>query len=108
VQQLKHFTGLSEYKKKLGKFLSVTAVLQVACRGIQLLFSEGGEWREAVCQVFFQLIFILLVEAVRMSDLSHNFQLGGWIQNMLSLFPHTLHSLCTFEKELNSSCADHT
>jgi hypothetical protein len=40
--QLKHFTDLSDHKK-LGKFLS------------QLLFSEGGEWREAVYQVLLSL-----------------------------------------------------
>jgi len=54
--QLKHFTDLSDHKKKLRKFLSLTAVLRVACRrGIQLLFREGGEWREAVYQVLLSL-----------------------------------------------------
>jgi len=52
----KHFTDLSDHKKKLGKFLPLTAVLCVACRGgIQLFFSEGSECREAVCQVLLSL-----------------------------------------------------
>lgn len=54
--ELKHFTDLNDHKKNLGKFLSLTAVLCVVCSGgIQMLFSEGGECREAVCQVLLSL-----------------------------------------------------
>lgn len=53
--QLTHFTDLIDHKKNLGKF-PLTAVLRVACRReFQLLFSEGGEWREAMCQVLLSL-----------------------------------------------------